>query len=182
MELGTSLILIISTFLITALLFLIYNRFLLKRGTIFNFEKPDKETDTRIDWGVASDWRNQYLNFKPLQVSHLPADQKSGTKKTTQSLTGFAFSAADLKEIITDNHSGRTPDKVVFFIGQDGKTGKPWHIKGQQGNIRLIAVGMQEHQLLTNMVYPDDAVSRLPSIFDHADPCPPYVIEDSVSL
>lgn len=88
-------------------------------------------------------------------------------------IEGVMFLASQIQEIITDNQSGKSPDKVVFYFGLEyvSKKGKRLHI---------VAYGKKKRKLLdTYIVSPaknpisGKAVLNRASVFDKADPYPP---------
>ncbi|MDZ4748017.1 MAG: hypothetical protein SH808_05985 [Saprospiraceae bacterium] len=120
----------------------------------------------RITWQKATDMQTQYLDFRPLRVQFPENDNRSERKD----LKGFKFSASQLNEIINANKSGETPDEVYFFFGQEGRFGDDFlgGLFHDSGNIRLIAVGMKNNNLLNK-----NPTGTEISVFDKADPCPP---------
>ncbi len=87
-------------------------------------------------------------------------------------LEGVMFLASQIQEIIIENHSGNSPDKVVFYFGlQDVRDkGQRWHIVayGKKGRKLLTSYTTSLASTSTNAVIYNRA-----SIFDKADPYPP---------
>lgn len=154
------------TFIVTALgAFLMYTLF--REDQTVALEKAKSE---RITSGKADSLEKEYLSFKPMYVKHRGRDGNGAD--TIADLNGFIFSAAQLKEIIDSNHSGRKDvDAVAFYFGKEGhfRTGLNRH-----ANLHIIAIGIKNDTLLNKGLNdPTTKAALAPSIFDKADPCPP---------
>lgn len=160
MKLSKSFVQISSTAIITSAIYIIYFLFFSGAPTL-SFMKSD-----RITWPEATQLKTEYINYKPLRVTH--KGQSTTDPEKTADLQGFVFDAAHLNEIINNNQSASgNPDKVIFYLGQDGKAGG---LFTKHGIIHIIAVGIKGDILLID----DKSGANLPSIFDKADPCPPF--------
>jgi hypothetical protein len=116
---------------------------------------------------LADDLHNFYDNN-----NYLTTIDKTGNEVKLEALS---FDAWQIQEILTNNASGKTPDKVVFYLGTEiVKSHKihRWHI---------IAYGMKGNELLDYSTAKSSSkktgrapkIAAAPSIFDKADPCPP---------
>ena len=120
----------------------------------------------RIPLDTALKYREHFDNLKPLRVT--PTGVFYSDPEKTEPLEGFVFNASDLYEIVRENHSGLTPNEVIFYFGQDGEAGPS---TDRHGVIHIIAIGRKNNKLL---IKDKDTVRNEPSIFDKADPCPPF--------
>jgi len=120
----------------------------------------------RISLKDAVDYQRKFDKIKPLRVTHKGVYNSNAEK--TEPLEGFVFNASDLYEIVRNNRSGETPDEVIFYFGQDGEAGPS---TDRHGVIHIIAIGRKNNKLL---IKDKDTVRNEPSIFDKADPCPPF--------
>lgn len=123
---------------------------------------PVDDASERITWADAQTYHTEYMNFKPMRVEY--PEGASGATRTD--LAGFVFNASQLNEIINSNASGTTPDSVYFMFGKHGHFNEGLLGMHRRANMRIIAIGMNGHTLLTGGLNP--------SIFDKASPCPPY--------
>jgi hypothetical protein len=189
-------ILIGTTFLLTSAAFVI-------GYFIFNKkEEPDKRADTQIpvytgsdtiSWDRAKELREAYLSFKPLRVRHRG---RTGTGTIQRdSLRGFLFKSSNLLDPISTNASGETRiDTVAFFFGKSGEFDDgPEPGSGTGGGVghgrprrsadmQLIAIGVKNNKLLTSKggdtTIQAARVLSAASIYDKADPCPPFCPEE----
>jgi len=134
---------------------------LLKPSTSFSFANSGRITLIKSD-----SLRADFVKNESLKVTH--KGRNGDQKETTERLQGFVFNVSDLEEIIHNNRSKDTADEVFFYFGRDGKTGP---VLNRHGLIHIIAIGSKNDTLLLQ-----DADQRRnePSIFDKADPCPPF--------
>lgn len=135
--------------------------------------------DERISWDSAMILMKDYLEYEPLRVKHNGKDGNG--KEQKQNLKGFIFSADALKEIIEGNHSAVDPDSVAFFFGREGKFNDG--LLNKSANMHIIAVGIKDGKLLKGVRTPDSSSIRAnaffgASVFDKADPCPPFCPEE----
>ena len=148
--------------LITALIFIAINFWGNKNK--FSFSSSE-----RISWNRADKLKGEYMGFKPMNVEY--KDPATGKDIVTE-LEGFKMDARQIDEIINHNkHTGSTDstaDEIIFYFGMDGKSG-PWY--SRFANLHIIAAGIKNNTLLKNREGSNDVES---SIFDKADPCPPY--------
>ena len=136
-----------------------------------SFENNSKNAplSERITWEDAVELRQEYKKYKPLQVEHKGTSGRDS--ETKASLEGFVFDAQQLAEIINYNRSREAPDKVIFYFGQKGVADA--NTASEHGIIKIIAVGMKNNKLLVN----DFNNEGKSSVFDKADPCPPFCPE-----
>ncbi len=197
MKSSKTLLPIVATFLTTSMFFILFYFFFLSNGntlsignTSVSIGKKGTEVSVgsqgntvafknntdytwesgRITWEQAKNFKSQYTNFRPLQVLHKSATGRG--QEVEESLQGFVFESEHLREIIDNNRSGTNPDKIIFYFGQKGiagGTGGSLH-----GIINIIAVGVQGKTLLID----DASKSGKASIYDQADPCPPFCPEE----
>ena len=121
----------------------------------------------RITWKDAGTLKTEFLDKKHFKVTY--EDSTNPGVEITKPLVGFVFNANHLREILNDNRSKQIPDEVIFYFGQEAEKAGNWPFK--HSVIHIIAVGMKGRELLIN-----DADPRRdsPSIYDKADPCPPF--------
>jgi hypothetical protein len=141
---------------------------LLRSPIYFNSDYTVSSTSTTYDVADAS--YKLYKQHKKLrtydEISDLPGD-----------MIGFVFDAWQIDEIVNNNTSAVTPDKVGFYLGLQrvqGEDAYRWH---------LIAYGMKNGELLNDVKgkagpsrFPSRmprVLTRVPSVFDKADPCRP---------
>ncbi|MCC6817094.1 MAG: hypothetical protein IT267_11835 [Saprospiraceae bacterium] len=119
-----------------------------------------------ISWNEAMSMRNKYKELAPLKIEY---NGQNG--KQINTLEAFKISATNLLEIIQNNKSGNgyNADHVVFYLGAKDPT---------DGNslptFQLIAVGMKNNQLMIPANVNDKNDPSKSSVFDKADPCPPF--------
>ena len=161
---------VILTFLITSAIFVLSYFFYLDRSSTLSFTKgsnSDKES-AAISWDSASIFINDFKKSNALKVTHNGRDNQGREKKDP--LQGFTMEADNLRQILDSNSSGIKPDNVIFYFGEKGKTSR-WF---GHGIINIFAVGIKNDTLLTDT----SNKARLPPIYDHANPCPPFCPED----
>ena len=137
-----------------------------KKDTFLSIVKDNKSEP--ISWTEALSLRKDYMNFKPLKIKYYDKDSNS----VVSDLEGFRINAKHLDEIINHNHAAKdtkdsTVEEVAFYLGQNGTFR---NILTNYGNIRIIAVGIKNNEL---MIKPEETDSKTSSVFDHADPIPP---------
>ena len=136
--------------------------FIVNSSPSFSFSKSG-----RIPLDTATKYREDFVKSDILKVTHRGQGDTLPVK--TETLEGFVFNASDLIEIIEKNRSGKTPTEVIFYFGQNGRHGGLFNTK--YARIQIIAIGKLDDELLTQ----DTMKGRdEPSIFDKADPCPPF--------
>lgn len=142
---------------------LVFIYFTNKENPSHSFSSAKSERISLID---ALQYRKDFDISKPLKVTHKGISGKD--TETTEPLRGFVFNADHLREILDTNRSGVKASDVIFYIGQNGEAGSDLE---KHGIIRIIAIGMKDSVLLTRDI---DQKRDSPSIFDKADPCPPF--------
>jgi len=139
-------------------------------GCIFflSFSTPEKAEDvsglrpvsTAISWNEAVSMRTKYVARTPLKM------EVSGNQVP---LEGFTIQANQLSEIISNNKSGGNADAVMFYFGAEdpapGSTLPKYH---------LIAVGIKNNALMIPSDQRDRNDPTKSSVYDKADPCPPF--------
>lgn len=139
-------------------------------GCIFflSFFTPKESTDastfrpvsTAISWNEALSMRTKYVARTPLKI------ESSGNQVP---LEGFTIQANQLSEIISNNKSGGSADAVMFYFGAEdpapGSSLPKYH---------LIAVGIKNNTLMIPSTERDRNDPTKSSVFDKADPCPPF--------
>lgn len=131
---------------------------------------PSIDVDNRISTDQMIDFHSQYINDKPITICY----EESG-RIELGNLVGYPMATRDLEDIMYRNKvrsaSGSIvrPDKIMFFMGQDGTTRYDRHY---YGNIKLIAIGVKDGELMVpeNRDFWSD--KNKSSIYDKADPCP----------
>lgn len=119
---------------------------------------------TAISWNEAVTLKNKFKNLQPLKM------ETTGPNGINQvPLEGFTIQAAQLLEIIQNNKAGGQADAVMFYLGaedpQQGFTLPKYHI---------IAVGVNANGLMIPANDRDKSDPGKSSVFDKADPCPPF--------
>ncbi|NOT36703.1 MAG: hypothetical protein HOP11_04945 [Saprospiraceae bacterium] len=113
--------------------------------------------------------RNKYKTLQPLKVE-FDNPNNPGTK-TIQTLEAFKISASQLLAIINNNKNGGgyNADNVVFYLG--AKDPEPGYTIP---SYNIIAVGMRNNALMIPITEADKADATKSSVYDKADPCPPF--------
>jgi hypothetical protein len=170
MKFSKSFVQIGSTAAITSLIFITYNLISAEPETVVAFAKSE-----RITRDSALKLRSEYEGFKRnLKVKYKSPATNNDTVAT---LRGFVMDAAQLREVVVDNHSGQTPDEVVFYFGKQGqfRHGGGLGLR-QNAFMHIIVYGRYKGELLdygTPKASDQGSMASPASIFDKADPCPP---------
>lgn len=132
--------------------------------------KDHTAVDNRISTNEMINYYNQYIDASPIPIWY-----DMDGRHVSGKLEGFPIATADLEEIINRNKfrgpSGQNikPDKILFYIGQDGTS----TYEGQTyGNMKLIAVGVKDSKLMIPENRDHWSDKDKSSIYDKADPCP----------
>lgn len=120
-----------------------------------------------ISWNEALALKNKYLSSNPLKIE---ISGQGGTSQ--QPLEGFTINAAQLLEIIQANKVGGKADEVVFYLGADDPA--PGFTLPRYN---LIAVGKNAGGLMIPNNDRDKSDPSKSSVFDKAEPCPPFCPE-----
>ena len=122
---------------------------------------------TAISWNEALSLLNTYLDMQPLMID---ISENGGTRQVP--LQGFTLQADQLQEIISNNKSGGNADAVMFYLGAErplpGNTTPRYN---------LIAVGVKNGALMIPLNERDWDNPAKSSVYDKADPCPPFCPE-----
>lgn len=148
--------------------------FLMSVGLFFAFsnkttqKNTDEHVSEAISWNDALAMRNKYLASSPLKTEM----NNQGTI-TLKSLEGFSIQADHLIEIIQNNKAGGTADAVVFYLGAE-EPASGFSLP----RYNLIAVGRNSSGLMIPTNERDKSDPSKSSVFDKADPCPPFCPEN----
>ncbi len=116
-----------------------------------------------ISWNEAVSLRNFYKENQPLKI-------QSGNEQVP--LEGFTIQANQLLEIISNNKIGGKADQVMFYLGAEAP---------ERGSTlpkyNLIAVGLNGGQLMIPSNQEGRSNPSQSSVFDKANPCPPFCPE-----
>jgi hypothetical protein len=161
---------VILTFFTTTVIFLLIYFYYLDRSSTVSFADGTRwdQASKPISWDSASIFINDFKKSKALMVTHKGVDDLD--PKTQDPLQGFTMNADHLRQILDTNRSGTNPDNVIFYFGEKGKTS----ILFGRGIINIFAVGVKDKVLLIDA----NKTTRLQSVFDHANPCPPFCPSD----
>jgi hypothetical protein len=122
---------------------------------------------TAISWNEALTLRNNYVENQPLMID---ISENGGTRQVP--LQGFTLQADQLQEIISNNKSGGNADAVMFYLGAENP------LPGSTlPRYNLIAVGIKNGALMIPLSERDWDNPAKSSVFDKADPCPPFCPE-----
>lgn len=122
---------------------------------------------TAISWNEAIAMRNNYKEMQPLRIGI----SENGSMREVP-LEGFTIDANQLQEIISNNKSGGSADAVMFYLGAENP------LSGSTlPRYNLIAVGLKNGVLMipNNREEWDNPTKS--SVFDKAEPCPPFCPE-----
>ncbi|MFZ1705276.1 MAG: hypothetical protein WAT79_13090 [Saprospiraceae bacterium] len=147
----------------TIVCFLVFSFFTEKKEVSPNSVVP---ISSAISWNEAVALKNKFKTLQPLMME---VSGNSGSEQIP--LEGFKIQASQLLEIINNNKSGggNPADFVMFYLGaQDPTSGMTLP------SYHMIAVGMQGDNLLIPTSESDKKDASKSSIFDKADPCPPF--------
>lgn len=99
---------------------------------------------------------------------------KGTTDSTDVPLKAFIFNCSEIYEILFENLSGESPDKLIFYFGKDGEANSKDGKTKDHSRMHFIVAGMLGNKLLN---YHDSTIDKFGltdiSVFDKADPCPP---------
>lgn len=163
----TDLLKIGGTALITAALFVLYNRF-----------SPNSTSST--DYGVHMLGSGRIPLAEAIRLRKNWIDTpliRTDSSGHSGALQAFRFKADQLDTIINYNaslDSGVKADDIIFYFGRDGDTAMGTGPGARKFvKMRLIAIGLKNDSLLITDKHTNTAGAFVPSVYDKAVPCPP---------
>lgn len=130
---------------------------------------PTFAESSAISWNEALALKDKYLELAPMKIEYV--NPSNPNTKLIKTLEAFKIKASDLIEIIQNNKSGNgyPADNVMFYMGAKAPA-SGYTLPSYQ----LIAVGMRNNQLMIPAIGSDRNDPNKSSVYDKADPCPPF--------
>ena len=142
------------------------------RTTKFNFvnPKPSADKSERIAYNIVNKYVQSLSPRSLITVTY--GDATNTGHVDAKPLKGFIFESRYLDTIINHNLSkwGQKPKKVIFYLGETGEVYDP-NGDFKHAQVQVFAVGFSGDTLFTDNKVNNKTAG---SIYDHADPCPPF--------